>query len=73
MADAITNSGNLSIRLPDSSGKDELAYLCQTFNSMLDHLQEMFSRESQFTSDNQSAFDDRPRRKWNFLSGMGKK
>lgn len=51
MADTITNSGDLSIRLPDSSGKDELAYLCQTFNSMLDHLQEMFARESQFTSD----------------------
>lgn len=51
MADDITRSNNLSLRLPEPTTKDELAYLLQTFNYMLQHLEEMFCQETQFTSD----------------------
>ena len=51
MADDITKSNNLSLRLPKPQTNDELAYMSNTFNYMLNHLEEIFSRETQFTSD----------------------
>lgn len=51
MVNDITNSSDLSLRLPDSDAKDELACLTETFNYMLNHLEEMFKRETEFTSD----------------------
>ncbi len=44
------SSGTLSARLPDN-GKDEIARLAQSFNAMLDRLEDSFEREKQFTSD----------------------
>lgn len=51
MADDITKSNNLGLRLPHPVAEDELGYLTETFNYMLNHLEEMFQRETQFTSD----------------------
>lgn len=51
MANDITHSSDLSLRLPATESKDELSYLTETFNYMLHHLEDIFNRESQFTSD----------------------
>ncbi len=48
---AITDSTDLSLRLPATDSKDELAELSRTFNNMLEHLEERFLHEKQFTSD----------------------
>ena len=47
----ITQSTDLSLRLPEPETRDELACLTETFNYMLNHLQDVFERERQFTSD----------------------
>ncbi len=51
MVNDITNSSDLSLRLPEATAKDELSCLTETFNYMLNHLEEMFKRETEFTSD----------------------
>lgn len=51
MADDISKSNDLSLRLPQPQTNDELAYMTKTFNYMLNHLEEIFLRETQFTSD----------------------
>lgn len=51
MVNVITDSTDLSLRLPETSGKDELAELSRTFNRMLQRLEERFLHEKQFTSD----------------------
>lgn len=47
----ITKSSDLSLRVPNVTSKDELGYLSETFNYMLKHLEDIFNREVQFTSD----------------------
>lgn len=47
----ITQSTDLSLRLPEPETRDELACLTETFNYMLKHLEDVFERERQFTSD----------------------
>ena len=47
----ITRSSDLSLRLPKTEDKDELSYLTETFNSMLNSIEEQFIREKQFSSD----------------------
>ncbi len=49
-ADEIT-AGDLSRRIPEASGKDELGALADTLNHMLASLEESFQRERRFTSD----------------------
>ncbi|MDO4836934.1 MAG: HAMP domain-containing sensor histidine kinase [Clostridia bacterium] len=49
-ADEIT-AGDLSRRIPEASGKDELGALANTLNHMLASLEESFRRERRFTSD----------------------
>lgn len=51
MVNDITHSSDLSLRLPDTATEDELSCLTETFNYMLNHLEEMFQQEVQFTSD----------------------
>lgn len=48
---AITDSTDLSLRLQQSDNKDEISELSRTFNHMLEHLEERFIHEKQFTSD----------------------
>lgn len=48
---AIADSTDLSLRLRTPDSKDELAELSKTFNHMLEHLEEQFIHEKQFTSD----------------------
>ncbi len=45
------SAGDLSKRITGISTKDEIQELADTFNTMLDRLQESFERERQFTSD----------------------
>lgn len=47
----ITDSTNLSLRLPETGGKDEFSHLTETFNKMLHHLEQQFLREQEFSSD----------------------
>lgn len=47
----ISGTKNLSKRLPTLETKDELSYLTDTFNGMLDTLEDTFEAEKQFTSD----------------------
>lgn len=41
---------NLGLRLPEGKGKDELAELAQTFNRMLDRLENSFDAQKEFVS-----------------------
>lgn len=43
--------GDLSLRIGGIDTKDEVGHLARTFNSMLEHLEESFRRERQFSSD----------------------
>lgn len=43
-------ASNLDLRLPRSSGKDELSALSNTFNEMLDRLEHSFESQKQFVS-----------------------
>ncbi len=47
----ITDSSDLSLRLPESGIKDEFSHLTKTFNKMLTHLEQQFLREQEFSSD----------------------
>lgn len=47
----ITSSSDLSLRLQEPDTQDELTYLSQTFNHMLESVEDQFLREKQFTSD----------------------
>ena len=47
----ITNSADLSLRLQIPDHEDELSYLSKTFNNMLEHIENQFIREKQFSSD----------------------
>lgn len=47
----ITDSSDLSLRLPAAAGKNEFSSLSETFNKMLDHLEQQFLREQEFSSD----------------------
>ncbi len=47
----ITKSADLSLRLQEPEHKDELSYLSNTFNDMLDSIEDQFIREKQFSSD----------------------
>lgn len=49
--DKIIQSSNLSVRLDTPIVKDEFAYLTNTFNQLLEHLEQQFLREQQFSSD----------------------
>ena len=49
--DEIVDSSDLSVRLEVPKIKDEFHYLTDTFNTLLNHLQQQFIREQQFTSD----------------------
>lgn len=51
MAKDITSSSDLSLRLPDPRTADEIGHLTETFNYMLQHLENLFKRETQFTAD----------------------
>lgn len=50
-ANEITASNNLSLRLPIMNDKDELGYLSNTFNTMIEHIDNQFTREKEFASD----------------------
>ena len=50
-ADRISGGNDLSVRLPECAKKDELYYLTNTLNMMLDRLEKAFNSEKQFTSD----------------------
>lgn len=50
-ANRITGGNDLSERLSDGGGRDEIARLAQSFNAMLNRLEAAFEREKQFTSD----------------------
>lgn len=50
-ANAIAESSDLSLRLPETNKNDELKHLSDTFNNMLDRVEEQFQREKQFVSD----------------------
>ncbi len=45
------SAGNLSLRLPVDDCQDEIADLQETFNSMLERLEESFNKVRQFTAD----------------------
>ncbi len=47
----IADSNDLSARIALPPGKDEIFELAQTFDNMLEKLEEAFNREKQFTSD----------------------
>lgn len=47
----ITDGGDLSRRIGLGKGRDELHQLADTFDLMLDRIEEAFEREKQFTSD----------------------
>lgn len=44
------NAENLSLRLPEQKGKDEISELAYTFNEMLDRLQTSFETQNNFVS-----------------------
>lgn len=50
-AKEIYESGDLSKRIPQGRGNDELHKLIQCLNQMLEQLEKTFAREKQFTSD----------------------
>lgn len=50
-ARAIQESGNLQKRVDIGPGRDEAHHLAQTFNDMLDRIEDAFERQKQFTSD----------------------
>lgn len=50
-AQVIIESSSLSDRIDVGEGKDELAVLATTFNTMLDKIETTFEKEKQFTSD----------------------
>ena len=50
-AEEIAHGGDLSKRIELGNGKDEIYQLGETFDYMLDRLEESFEREKQFTSD----------------------
>lgn len=50
-ATEIAESSDLSLRLPESNKNDELKHLADTFNTMLDKVEDQFQREKQFVSD----------------------
>lgn len=43
--------GDLSLRIPYTEGKDEIATLSNSFNSMVDYLEDAITREQQFSVD----------------------
>lgn len=47
----IQASSDLSLRLPETADKNEFSHLSKTFNQMLDHLEQQFLREQEFSSD----------------------
>lgn len=47
----ITDGGDLSRRIDLDRGRDELHLLAETFDRMLDRIEDAFEREKQFTSD----------------------
>ncbi|MFI3173068.1 MAG: ATP-binding protein [Eubacteriales bacterium] len=47
----ITNDNDLSLRIPVTSGGDEIHQLGNTFNEMLDKIEDSFQMERQFSSD----------------------
>ena len=50
-ANSINNGHDLSMRLPMGENKDELYYLAETLNAMIDRLETAFRSEKEFTSD----------------------
>jgi len=50
-ANEITTSSSLTRRIPLPESKDEFYYLSETMNRMLEHLEENFLKEHQFSSD----------------------
>ena len=48
---SITDGNNLSLRIADTGGRDELAALSGNFNKMLDRLETSFEMEKRFASD----------------------
>ena len=48
---SITDGNNLSLRISDTGGRDELAALSGNFNKMLDRLETSFEMEKRFASD----------------------
>ncbi|MDD4690508.1 MAG: ATP-binding protein [Eubacteriales bacterium] len=50
-AQTIIRSDDLSKRIDIGDGKDEISNLANTFDEMLDHIENAFEREKQFTSD----------------------
>ena len=48
---SITDGNNLSLRIADTRGRDELAALSGNFNKMLDRLETSFEMEKRFASD----------------------
>ena len=48
---AIADSNNLSLRIADTGGQDELSALSSNFNKMLDRLETSFEMEKRFASD----------------------
>ena len=50
-ANEIARSGNLAKRIPQGETQDEFSYLIETFNHMLDRLEQSFENEKRFTSD----------------------
>ena len=50
-ASEIALSVDLSKRIPEGGTKDEFSYLIETFNMMLEELEQSFQQEKQFTSD----------------------
>jgi signal transduction histidine kinase len=47
----VITAGDLSERIPETAGKDEVGELITTVNQMLSSLEAVFEREKQFTSD----------------------
>ena len=50
-ADEIANGGNISARVQEHNMSGELQKLANTFNGMLDTIEEIFEEEKQFTAD----------------------
>ena len=50
-ATAITDSNDLSLRIPESHTRDEVGRLALTFNRMLERLERLFRSQQRFTAD----------------------
>lgn len=50
-ANSINNGNDLSMRLPQGENKDELYYLTETLNRMIERLENAFKAEKEFSSD----------------------